>query len=73
MSGFVIFYTYNFVAVCMYRYVGTSISSRYLFIVLEYVPGGSVAGTLSQFGAFSEPLIRYALISYFADSLEHEQ
>jgi len=40
------------------RYVGTSISSRYLFIVLEYVPGGSVAGTLSQFGAFSEPLIK---------------
>lgn len=40
------------------RYVGTSISSRYLFIVLEYVPGGSVAGTLNQFGAFSEPLIK---------------
>jgi hypothetical protein len=40
------------------RYVGTSITSRYLYIVLEYVPGGSVAGMLSQFGAFSEVLIR---------------
>ena len=24
---------------------------------MEYVPGGSIAGMLSQFGAFSEPLI----------------
>lgn len=40
------------------RYLGTSVSERYLFIILEYVPGGSIAGMLSQFGAFSEPLIR---------------
>ena len=44
------------------RYVGTSMSPQYLFIILEYVPGGSVAGTLGQFGAFSEPLMRYLLL-----------
>lgn len=40
------------------RYLGTSISERYLFIILEYVPGGSISGMLNQFGSFSEPLIR---------------
>ena len=40
------------------RYLGTSLSERYLFIILEYVPGGSISGMLSQFGSFSEPLIK---------------
>jgi hypothetical protein len=40
------------------RYLGTSRSDRYLFIVLEYVTGGSIAGMLSQFGVFSENLVR---------------
>lgn len=45
----------------LFRYLGTSVSERYLFIIMEYVPGGSIAGMLSQFGAFSEPLIRYSM------------
>jgi hypothetical protein len=40
------------------RYLGTSRSDRYLFIVLEYVTGGSIAGMLSQFGVFSENLVK---------------
>lgn len=40
------------------NYLGTTITDRHLFILLEYVPGGSIAGMLSQFGAFSEDLIR---------------
>jgi hypothetical protein len=40
------------------RYLGTSRSSRYLFIVLEYISGGSIASMLQQFGSFSESLIR---------------
>jgi hypothetical protein len=40
------------------RYLGTSVSDRYLFIIMEYVPGGSISSMLSQFGAFSEPLVR---------------
>lgn len=38
--------------------MGTSVSERHLFILMEYVPGGSVAGMLSQFGAFSDALIK---------------
>merc|ERR1719473_2094347 len=32
---------------------------EHLFIFLEYVPGGSVASMLSQFGVFNEDLIRH--------------
>ncbi len=38
--------------------MGTSKSDRHLFILLEYVPGGSIAGMLAQYGSFSEDLIR---------------
>lgn len=41
------------------RYLGTTQSDRYLFILLEYVPGGSIAKMLEQFGAFSEDLLRF--------------
>ncbi|KAJ1418562.1 kinase-like domain-containing protein [Ochromonadaceae sp. CCMP2298] len=40
------------------RYMGTSRSERYLFIILEYVTGGSIASMLGQFGPFSEKLLR---------------
>jgi hypothetical protein len=40
------------------RYLGTSVSDRYLFIIMEYVPGGSISSMLNQFGAFSESLVR---------------
>jgi serine/threonine protein kinase len=40
------------------RYMGTSKTERYLYIVLEYVTGGSIAGMISQFGAFTEKLIK---------------
>lgn len=40
------------------RYLGTARSERYLFIVLEYVPGGSIANMLQQFGSFEEKLTR---------------
>ena len=39
------------------RYLGTAQSDKYLFIILEYVPGGSIQSMLHQFGAFSESLI----------------
>lgn len=40
------------------RYIGTDVSDRFLFILLEYVPGGSMAVMLTQFGAFSDALVR---------------
>jgi len=40
------------------RYIGTAKSRRYLFIILEYVTGGSIAGMIAQFGPFSEKLLR---------------
>lgn len=40
------------------RYIGTDISDRYLYIILEYVPGGSIASLLATFGPFSEDLMR---------------
>lgn len=40
------------------RYLGTNKTDRYLYIILEYVTGGSVASMLKQFGPFSENLIR---------------
>lgn len=39
------------------RYLGTAQTEKYLFIILEYVPGGSIQNMLTQFGAFSESLI----------------
>ena len=40
------------------RYLGTARSERYLFIVLEYVSGGSIANMLQQFGPFDDKLVR---------------
>lgn len=40
------------------RYLGTTRSDKRLFILLEYVPGGSIASMLKQFGAFTESLIK---------------
>lgn len=43
------------------QYLGHDYMSDHLYIYLEYMPGGSVAQVLSQFGPFSEELIqRYA-------------
>lgn len=38
--------------------MGTSKTDRYLYIILEYVTGGSIAGMITQFGPFSEKLIK---------------
>lgn len=38
-------------------YLGNDYLSGRLFIYLEYMPGGSVAQVLSQFGALDEPLV----------------
>ena len=40
------------------RYLGTAQNERYLFIVLEFVSGGSIANMLKAFGPFSERLLR---------------
>ena len=40
------------------RYLGTARSERYLFNVLEYVSGGSIANMLQQFGPFDDKLVR---------------
>lgn len=40
------------------RYLGTARTERCLYILLEYVPGGSIANMLQQFGAFTESLLR---------------
>ena len=40
------------------RYHGTTQTDRYFFIILEYISGGSIAGMISQFGAFTENLVR---------------
>ena len=49
-------------AMCMYmsvcRYIGTSTTDQYLYILLEFVTGGSVASILKQFGPCNEELIR---------------
>lgn len=45
------------------RYLGTAQSERFLFIVLEYVSGGSIAHMLKQFGPFAEKLIRFVPLS----------
>ena len=40
------------------RYFGTDRTDKNLFILLEFVPGGSIEQMLSQFGAFSEEMVR---------------
>jgi mitogen-activated protein kinase kinase kinase len=40
------------------RYLGTSRNEKCLFIILEYVTGGSIASMLTQFGFFRETLLR---------------
>lgn len=40
------------------RYCGTDRGIRHLYIFLEYVPGGSIASMLQQFGVFREDLVR---------------
>ncbi|KZF22538.1 Pkinase-domain-containing protein [Xylona heveae TC161] len=40
------------------QYLGSSSDEQHLNIFLEYVPGGSVAAMLNQYGALHEPLIR---------------
>lgn len=40
------------------QYLGTARDSQSLFIFMEYVPGGSIASMLTQFGLFTEELIK---------------
>ncbi|KAK9238248.1 kinase-like domain-containing protein [Lipomyces kononenkoae] len=40
------------------QYLGSNSDGQYLNIFLEYVPGGSVAALLNNYGPFEEPLIR---------------
>ena len=40
------------------RYLGTARDPHALFIFMEYVPGGSIASMLGQYGAFGEALTR---------------
>lgn len=40
------------------RYVGTTRTTQYLFIILEYITGGSIEKMIKSFGSFSENLIR---------------
>jgi len=47
-------------------YLGHDYIEAHLYIYLEYMPGGSVAQVLSQFGPFDESLIR----TYASDLLE---
>ncbi len=40
------------------RYLGTAHGPHHLYIFMEYVPGGSIASMLAQYGAFGQALIR---------------
>jgi serine/threonine protein kinase len=40
------------------RYLGTERTEDAMYIFLEYVHGGSIAGLLAKFGAFQEAVIR---------------
>ncbi|OUM55568.1 hypothetical protein BVG19_g5133 [[Candida] boidinii] len=40
------------------RYLGSSSDDKFLYIFLEYIPGGSVSSMLNTYGPFEEPLIR---------------
>ncbi|WBW74524.1 MAP kinase kinase kinase Byr2 [Schizosaccharomyces osmophilus] len=40
------------------QYLGSNLTSEYLNIFLEYVPGGSVTGLLEMYGSFEAPLVR---------------
>lgn len=40
------------------RYIGTDRTPRFFYILMEYVPGGTIASMLSQFGILNEDLIR---------------
>eukprot|EP01018_Ginkgo_biloba_P003009 Gb_36743 [translate_table: standard] len=40
------------------RYLGTAREDEALNILLEFVPGGSIASLLGKFGSFTEPVIR---------------
>lgn len=41
-------------------YLGHEYANSHLYIYLEYVPGGSMASVLSEFGALDAPLLRIA-------------
>ncbi len=40
------------------QYLGYEVEVGYLNILLEYVPGGSIASLLEKFGEFDEAVIR---------------
>ncbi|GMF82530.1 unnamed protein product [[Candida] boidinii] len=40
------------------RYLGSSSDDKFLYIFLEYIPGGSVSSMLNTYGPFEEPLIQ---------------
>ena len=40
------------------RYLGTEKTPKVLNIFLEYVPGGSIASLLANFGSFKEPVVK---------------
>eukprot|EP00850_Spirogloea_muscicola_P003651 SM000015S01151 [mRNA] locus=s15:51197:56621:- [translate_table: standard] len=40
------------------KYLGTDTEGDFLYIFLEYIPGGSIHKLLQEFGKFDEPLIR---------------
>lgn len=42
----------------IYRYIGTSRTSSRLYILLEYITGGSISRILKEHGPFNEELIR---------------
>ena len=42
----------------MVQYLGYEVEAGYLNILLEYVPGGSIASLLEKFGQFDENVIR---------------